>query len=170
MPAEIRPAIPTDADALLVLRRKLYGESNTMLWEPHEFVATEDDERQRIEQLTSAPNCTYLVASKHSALVGLLFATGRPINRLRHSTTLALAVLREHQGKGIATQLVRTALEWSTQVGLKRVELTVHTTNLPAISVYLRCGFLVEGTRRASLRVDGVWVDEYLMSVVHSGV
>ena len=168
MADRIRVATPQDAAELLALRRKLFAESNTMLWEPQEFVATEDDERKLIEQLTSAKNCTYLVASIDLGIVGLLFATGSPVNRLRHSTTLALGVAREHQGRGIATRLVQTALGWSQQVGLRRVELTVHKDHLRAIGVYLRCGFQMEGVRRSSLLVDGRYVDEYLMSVVHS--
>jgi RimJ/RimL family protein N-acetyltransferase len=43
----------------------------------------------------------------------------------------------------------------------------VHTTNLRAIGVYLRCGFKVEGLRRSSLLVDGEYVDEYLMAVLN---
>lgn len=166
----IRLATPDDAADLLALRRKLFAESDTMLWEPTELVATEDDERKRIEQLTSSRNCTYLLASCDEGIVGLLFATGSPINRLRHATTLALGVAREHEGRGIATRLVQAALGWSRQVGLRRVELTVHTDHLRAIGVYLRCGFQVEGVRRSSLLVGGRYVDEYLMSVIHNGV
>jgi RimJ/RimL family protein N-acetyltransferase len=60
--------------------------------------------------------------------------------------------------------MVREAVAWSAAAGLARLELTVHTTNLAAVAVYLRCGFEVEGRRRKSLFVDGAFVDEYLMS------
>jgi RimJ/RimL family protein N-acetyltransferase len=50
---------------------------------------------------------------------------------------------------------------------LRRVELTVHTTNQRAIAAYKRCGFQVEGVRRSSLLVDGKYVDEYLMAVIN---
>jgi RimJ/RimL family protein N-acetyltransferase len=55
-------------------------------------------------------------------------------------------------------------ITWSSSVELHRLELTVHTTNLRALNLYLRQGFQVEGVRRHSLRVDGQYVDEYLMS------
>jgi len=58
-------------------------------------------------------------------------------------------------------------LAWSRQVGLARIELTVHTTNERAIGVYQRSGFQIEGTRRRSLLVSGRYVDEYLMSVIN---
>jgi RimJ/RimL family protein N-acetyltransferase len=96
--------------------------------------------------------------------VGLLTAVGGEPNRLRHSAALALGVAKSHWGQGIATAMVQEAVSWSTTAGVTRLELTVHTTNLAAVAVYLRCGFEVEGRRRRSLFVDGVYVDEYLMS------
>jgi RimJ/RimL family protein N-acetyltransferase len=60
-------------------------------------------------------------------------------------------------------------LSWSRLAGVIRVELTVHTANEPAVSLYRKFGFQVEGTRRHSLRVDGRVVDEYLMSVINAG-
>jgi RimJ/RimL family protein N-acetyltransferase len=47
--------------------------------------------------------------------------------------------------------------------------LTVHTSNLQALGLYLRYGFQVEGVRRHSLLVDGRYVDEYLMSRLGDG-
>lgn len=170
MTVQIRIAAPADAASLLALRRRLLAESNTMLWEAQEFVATEEDERHRVQQLTSKGNCTYMLASSEEGIVGLLFATGSPMKRLRHSTTLAVGVAREYEGQGIATRLVQSALVRSKDAGLRRVELTVHTSHLRAIRVYLRCGFQIEGVRRSSLLVDGRYVDEYVMSVVHSDV
>lgn len=89
------------------------------------------------------------------------------MNRRRHSTTLALGVLRSHWGQGHATRLLAEALAWSRAVRLARVELTVQTTNLRAIAVYLRAGFQLEGTRRMSLLVAGKYVDEYQLAVTH---
>ena len=137
-----------------------------MLWEPGEFKDTSEDERARIARLSSIPNSLCLVAQSGMQLVGFLNAMGGQVNRQRHSAILALAVLRAHWGSGVATALLAEALAWSKQAGVTRVELTVHTTNIRAIAVYLRAGFQVEGTRRRSLLVSGRYVDEYLMSVV----
>ena len=50
--------------------------------------------------------------------------------------------------------------------GIKRLELTVHTANARAVDLYQRSGFEIEGTRRSSMLVDGVYTDEYLMSLI----
>lgn len=63
--------------------------------------------------------------------------------------------------------MIEHVLQWSREKRLRRVELTVHTSNRRAIDVYRRCGFEVEGTRQSSLLVDGHYVDEYLMAVIN---
>jgi RimJ/RimL family protein N-acetyltransferase len=77
---------------------------------------------------------------------------------------LAVAVLQEYWGRGIATQMFDQVIRWSRGAGVGRLELTVHTSNLRALSLYLRCGFVVEGIRRNSLLVRGEYVDEYAMA------
>lgn len=140
-----------------------------MLLEPGELTMTAQDERSRIERLNASPNGLLIVAEMEGtgALAGMLRAAGIDARRTRHATTIALGVARQHWGKGIASALLKHAHAWSQGSGVVRVELTVHTTNLRAIELYLRHGFVVEGVRRKSLRVDGDWADEYLMALVH---
>ena len=164
MPISVRRAVETDGAPLIELRRRLFSETSNMLWEPDEFVQTAEDESKRITRLNSRQNSLVLVAEEESAPVGVLTAVGGEVRRLRHSAILALGVSRSHWGRGVATQMVTHALDWAKTAGLRRVELTVHTTNLRALSVYLRCGFQVEGLRRCSLLVSGEYVNEYLMS------
>ena len=163
----IRRAVADDAEALLALRGLLGAETPSMLLEPSELQVDVARERTRIEWLNSRPNASLFLAEEDHSLVGMLSASGGDARRQRHTTSLALGVLRSHWGKGIATAMVQHALEWSRTSGLRRVELSVHTTNLRAIEVYLRCGFRLEGTRRCSLIIDGKYVDEYMMSVIH---
>ncbi len=165
----VRRAVEADALALIELRRRLFAETSFMLLEAAEFTNTADDERKRIARLQGRSNCAVLLAEVAAQPVGVLTAAGGELNRLRHSATLALGVAKPHWGHGIATAMVREAVRWSATAGLTRLELTVHTTNMAAIAVYLRCGFEVEGRRRKSLFVDGAYVDEYLMSRVAAG-
>lgn len=164
----IRAAVEEDAASLLALRQIVFEETEYMLWEPAEFKDSVDDERKRIERLNASRNSRCLVAIADDAPVGFLNAMGSPVNRLRHATTLALGVRRSHWGCGIGSALLSEALLWSRNVGLVRVELTVHITNERAVALYLRHGFEVEGTRRKSLLVGARYVDEYLMSVTNT--
>jgi RimJ/RimL family protein N-acetyltransferase len=162
----VRRADESDASSLLTLRKRLFEETEFMLWEPGEFRDTPDDERQRIARLNGQHNAACFVAESGGELVGFLNAMGAKINRLRHSTTLALGVLRSHWGLGVASALLAHALAWAREERLVRVELTVHTTNERAVGLYRRAGFEIEGVRRRSLLVSDRYVDEYLMSIL----
>ena len=83
--------------------------------------------------------------------------------------TVPLGVAKERWGRGRLRRSCKFALQWSRERKLRRVELTVHASNDCAIDVYKRCGFQIGGVRRSSLRVDGRYVDEYLIRVVLAG-
>ena len=160
----IRRATVADAEQLVALRRTLFAETSRMLWEPAEFVSTAADEARFIERLAQGANCLLLVALVEGQLIGFLAAMGGERIRLRHSALLALGVLRAHWSQGVASRMLDEVTSWAPGAGIKRLELTVHTANARAVALYQRHGFEVEGTRRSSLLVDGVYTDEYLMS------
>ena len=57
--------------------------------------------------------------------------------------------------------LLDTADNW---LNLKRLELGVWTDNVPAIALYQKFGFEIEGCERAYAYRDGAYVDSYLMA------
>jgi RimJ/RimL family protein N-acetyltransferase len=162
----VRPATEADAEPLLLHRQAIMAETPFMLYEAGELDKTIDEERQRICRLNGRQNSLILVAADGSSIVGNLTAVGGDVRRLRHLATLALGVSQSHWGRGFGQSLLKRALEWAKEIQLHRLELTVHTTNLRALNLYLRAGFQVEGVRRDSLLVDGGYVHEYLMSRV----
>lgn len=168
MSIEIRDAVEDDAAQFLELRRRLFAETAYLLWEPAEFTAATEDERRFIRRLSGQVNSRLLVAASGPSLVGFLAAMGGERNRLRHSALLALGVVKALWSKGIGSRMLTEIIAWAPSAGLKRLELTVHTTNDRAIALYRRHGFAVEGTRKCSLLVDGQYVDEHLMSFITS--
>lgn len=165
----IRRALETDAPSLIDLRRRLFEETRFMLWEPGEFKQTEDDERARIIHLNQQPNSVILLAEVGMQLVGVLSAAGDDRKQLRHTALISIGVVKSHSSQGIGSRMMQEAIAWSRGAGLKRLELTVHTSNLRAISLYMRYGFEVEGLRRSSLLVNGKYINEYLMALIHEG-
>ena len=64
-------------------------------------------------------------------------------------------------GTALLTRLLNYADRW---LGVTRVELSVYTDNAPAIALYRRHGFEVEGTQRASVLREGVLIDVLMMA------
>ena len=160
----VRRAALGDAEQLVGVRRALFAETSLLLWEPAEFTSTAEDEGRLIERLSERSNSLLLVSLSEGRVVGFLAAMGGERNRLRHSALVALGVLRTYWSQGAASSMLSEVIAWAPGAAIKRLELTVHTSNERAVRLYRKHGFEVEGTRRCSLRVDGAYVDEYLMS------
>ncbi|TKB48870.1 GNAT family N-acetyltransferase [Ferrimonas sediminicola] len=85
--------------------------------------------------------------------------------RRRHVANLGMAVHPEFQGQGVGTALLSALLELADNwLALRRVELEVYTGNQPALALYRKQGFEVEGTAREYAFRDGHYVDALLMA------
>ena len=70
-------------------------------------------------------------------------------------------------GRGIGTTATRLVLCHAFEtLRLHRVDLRVLAINARAIRCYEKCGFVREGAEREAARVDGLWVDDLMMSIL----
>lgn len=70
-----------------------------------------------------------------------------------------------HTGRGIGRRLLDAVLDYADNwLGLIRLELSVNVDNAPALRLYERAGFEIEGRERQSILRDGVLVDAFTMS------
>lgn len=106
------------------------------------------------------------VALQEDAVVGWCDIVSSPRTVFRHSGVLGIGVVREHRGRGIGTALMEAALRAAREKGLTRIELTVRTDNLRARKLYERFGFVLEGTLRRHMLVDGEYWDSDQMALL----
>jgi RimJ/RimL family protein N-acetyltransferase len=71
-----------------------------------------------------------------------------------------------HTNRGYGTEITRLVVDYALSVGLHRLSLGVYDFNPRAQRVYEKCGFVLEGRLRDTLRWDGEWHDELIMSVL----
>lgn len=85
--------------------------------------------------------------------------------RRAHAASIGMGVAEAHQRKGVGSKLLGAVLEVADHwYGLTRIELSVYTDNIAAISLYKKFGFEMEGTfRKYSLRA-GELCDCYTMA------
>jgi putative acetyltransferase len=107
-----------------------------------------------------------LLACHEAEIVGMLGLHTHPDQpRRRHAAFLGMAVRDDWQGKGAGTTLLKAALDLADNwLNLHRLELDVYTDNEPALRLYRKFGFEIEGTLRHFAYRDGQFVDGYLMS------
>jgi L-phenylalanine/L-methionine N-acetyltransferase len=119
------------------------------------------------ERLSERPEGLYsLVACVEDEVVGSLGLETSPTRwRMRHVGSIGMAVRDDWQGKGIGTALMEAALDLADNwLNLTRIELHVYVDNAPAIALYEKFGFDVEGTHLRFAFRDGKYVDAYSMA------
>lgn len=152
-----------DAAAFLALCTRLDEETRLMMLEPGERTTSVEEQRHLIAEIMATPNSALFVAEAEGALVGYVGAYGGRCRRNRHCAEIVIGILQAYTGQGLGTRLLTRLENWAREQGLHRLELTVMVHNVPAVALYRKQGFFIEGLRRHSLCVDGQWVDEYAM-------
>lgn len=160
----IRTIEERDAAAFVEVLRTIEAESGFMLFDPGERETTAEQQAQRIRDMRRGGSQEIFVAEADGELAGYLGATAGAMRRNRHAASFAMGVLERFSRRGIGMALLDALDEWARARRLHRVELTVISQNTRAIRLYERAGFVMEGTRRDALRIDGRFVDERWMS------
>lgn len=97
--------------------------------------------------------------------IGLQTFPNRP--RRRHVGEIGMMVRDDWQGKGVGTALMQAVVDLADKwLNLYRLELDVYTDNEPAIKLYKKFGFEIEGRRVGMAFRDGQFVDSYAMARV----
>lgn len=112
------------------------------------------------------PGLYSLVACAENEIVGQLGLHTFPNSpRRRHVGQLGMAVRDDWQGKGVGSALMQAAIDLADKwLNLSRLELEVYPDNEPAVRLYKKFGFAVEGTKKNFAFRDGQYVDVYMMA------
>lgn len=156
----IRRAEPTDAEAIYEIYLNPRAVSGTFQL-PYPSL---EEWKRRLSQPADGVYLLVGVADgKPVGMLGLHTAPSQP--RRRHAATLGMAVHDAWHGRGVGTALMRAAVDLADNwLNLHRLELEVYTDNKPAVSLYQRHGFVIEGTLKDFAFRNGVYVDAFAMA------
>ena len=155
----IRAAEPDDAQDLAALFT-CPGVVAGTLQLPFQSV---EQRRERLEQ--PPPGTHQLVAVVDERVVGMLGLHVEQGPRRAQCASFGMAVHDDFRGRGIGSALMDAMLDLADNwLGLRRLELTVYTDNAPAVRLYEKCGFTIEGTARQYALRAGTRVDAYYMA------
>jgi len=85
--------------------------------------------------------------------------------RQSHVAGLGMGVHDAWTGRGVGAALLEALIDSADNwLGIRRLQLTVYADNAPAIALYRRFGFEIEGTHRAYALRDGRYVDAHAMA------
>ncbi|MBA2177020.1 GNAT family N-acetyltransferase [Halobacillus locisalis] len=161
----IRIATAKDADELSKVRVQGDGETENMDREKGEDYIDDHQFQAIIKNDADQPNHLFLVVDVDGEIAGYSRCAGSQLKRLAHTVEFGVCILKEFWGYGMATNLLYESIKWAESHGIKKITLRVIETNTPAIRLYRRHGFDIEGVlKKDKLLSDGHYYSTVLMS------
>jgi RimJ/RimL family protein N-acetyltransferase len=165
MDFRIRHADPSDADQLTRLADSVSAEPEGWLISVAGEWRSAGDERRFLKALRRYPHAAVFVAERaDGTLVGRLSVGRDPHPASTHVADVGLMVAVDARRQGVGTALLRAAVDWAREAGVRKLELHVFPWNDAAIALYEAFGFEREGFRKRHYRRGGEFVDAILMA------
>ena len=160
-----RKLVKTDAERFWEMMNQLDHETKYMLYEPGERIKNIARIESLIENSVEGEDFL-LVAEENDKIVGYISAQRGGLKRIAHSAYIVVGILQNYRGKGIGTEFFKQLDNWAEEKKITRLELTVICENEVAKHLYEKSGFEIEGIKRKSVLVDGIYLDEFYMAKI----
>jgi L-phenylalanine/L-methionine N-acetyltransferase len=161
----VRPADPSDADALTRLAEAVSAEPEAWLISADGEWRSVGEERRYLKALRRYPHAAVLVAERDDgAVIGRLSVARDTHPASAHVADLGLMVAKDARRQGVGRALLAAAVDWARGAGIRKLELHVFPWNEAAIRLYEQFGFQREGFRKGHYTRAGHDVDAILMA------
>lgn len=165
MEYKVTSVLPNDASILVDVMCQLSLENDFMMYENHEVPTPEVMYRRLVGGRKTAKEKFFLVQTESQAVGYVLVFRGSSVRNFG-SGTIVLGILKDHQGKGVGSQLMQAAITWARHHNLYRLQLQVHLQNERALSLYKKFGFEIEGVLKKCALIKGNFIDKYMMALL----
>lgn len=162
MDITIKKARVQDAAQILNLYQTSFLEPDSILEDPNTLTTIEDQEIEIKDH--SRGNNVYLTAWDDNQIVGILIFTGGLYQKNQHGGCFEILIRKESRGQGVGRQLIKQLLSWTKDNKIKRIEVEVWANNKPAIELYKKFGFKVEGTKVKAYKIKNKFINSLLMA------
>ena len=161
----IRSVEPEDAAGMLQYMKIMLGETPFLLRTPEEFNYTPEEEAQVLAGRKNDPRSLMLVAEIDGRIIASADVCSHGAkSRVLHRAELGISVRKDYWRQGIGSALMERLISFAEKSGFEQIELTVESKNQRALSLYLKNGFTVYGTRPHGMKYpDGSYDNDYLM-------
>ena len=99
------------------------------------------------------------VAVKDNEVIGWCDIIPKKMEGFRHCGQLGMGIRSGYRGKGLGEKLASLTISKAKEKGLERVQLEVYASNEPAVGLYKKLGFEVEGIKKRGRKLDGIYDD-----------
>lgn len=165
----IRPVRIADAPNMLSYMRNLAQEPDLFLpLVAEDFRLTVADEEHLIARHEGRDNAVALIAvTADDGIVGMWDCMGSTRPARQHAVEFGMSVARVYRRQGVGAALLSAGLAWARQSPMiHRLELEVYADNRPAIRLYEKFGFTVEGRKPHAFYQHGRYHDAFIMALI----
>jgi RimJ/RimL family protein N-acetyltransferase len=159
----VRKARISDAKNLGIFMSQLDKDSNFLLYGTDERQSdTQSVKKYLLRILEQQKSVVFLAENIEKQIIGFLCAEVSTIKRISHVMRINIGVAKHYRGSIASRMLAEKLATYIEAVPIKRVEATIITANLCK-----KFGFEIEGIKRASIKIDEDYYDEYLLAKIY---
>lgn len=162
----IRTIQVDDVDDVLSYMKQVNTETKNLMRESDEFTMTREQEIAFIEKNLVSNNHYMIGAFIDDTLVSVSGFYGGDLKRIRHRVTIGMSVLKAYHGLHIGTYMLEALISEAKRRKKTKIDLEVRCDNVPAVALYKKFKFIIEGTIRRGFYVDDTYVDLYQMGYI----
>ncbi|MEK4762846.1 GNAT family N-acetyltransferase [Viridibacillus sp. FSL E2-0187] len=153
-----------DARDLAKLLSTLDAETDFMLYGKNERDPSVQSVRKKITNLRKNNSSSIIVAVVEGQIGGMISISGNKAPRTKHRASIYLGIIQKFTNQGIGIALLKEAEKWAISNSIQRLELSVCKSNAIAINMFNKFGFIIDGERKKSLKMNEEFEDELYMS------
>jgi RimJ/RimL family protein N-acetyltransferase len=162
----ISRAHPDDASIVIDFVNQIAGETDNLTFGGGEFHLSVDQEKQYFLDLQKSKNSIFIIGKIDSQIVSVADLSSSPIARLEHAGVIGLSVMKDYWHIGVGTAMLQYLISWAEQSKIiRKINLGVRTSNLRAITLYRRMGFIEEGIKTRSMYINQKFCDTLKMGL-----
>ena len=166
----LRNAVSEDADELIKSIEITASETPYLIKQPEDELISHDDEVDFINGCLEADNMLLLLAVVEDDIAGgCLISPVGEYKRYAHRCEVSISLYQKYCSAGIGNILMEHSLECAKCAGYEQAELEVVSTNVRAIGLYEKFGFVKYGTMPKNMKYsDGTYVSsDWMMKELH---
>ena len=162
----ISQAIPEDARNIIDFLNNIAGESDNLTFGAGEFAIPLDQEKKFLSDSQKSKNSIMIIGKIDHRLVSISNISSSSKQRLEHAGDIGLSVSKEYWHLGVGTAMMQYLIDWAKgRKIIRKLNLSVRTSNQHAIELYKRAGFVEEGMKTRTMFINGKFCDTLEMGM-----
>jgi ribosomal protein S18 acetylase RimI-like enzyme len=166
MSIEIRRATKDDVENVIVFCKQVGSETDNLSYGSEGIGSNIERISKYLDDVYNSDKAVFLIAISDNKIVGYAEYSSLFRKRLSHRGDMGIAVLKNYQGKGIGSHLMKELIDYvKNEIKAEIISLEVRTDNQIAINLYKNNGFEKIGFYKGFMKINDKYIDCDLMNL-----